>query len=166
MSERTTCRELGIEDLADAEWGKGFSANRKRFDDYITQLSQLPKGLILISHAMEQTVRQREGPEFDRVMPTMAKQARETIEPLIDIWGCYQYLGRRRVLTVVGDEHIAAGHRFLERFRTPDGDRLRHISMGRSGEEAWTHFTEAFHNRYTPRDKEDVIRRKSKKLKA
>jgi hypothetical protein len=166
LVEKETYRELGIEDLSEAEWGKGWNHCKKMLSDYLNELTRVGKGVFLISHANEQSIRQRQGGEFDRVMPTMAKQAREVVEPMIDIWACYRYDGDRRILTVVGDEHLSAGHRFENRFRTPDGRRLKNIDMGTSAGEAWKNFNDAFNNRFTPSQEEDLVeedRRRPKK---
>lgn len=166
LAERRTYRDLGITDLSDAEWGKGWNTCKKMLSDYLNDLSKTDKGIFLLSHAHEQSIRRRQGGEFDRMMPTMAKQAREVIEPIVDIYAAYQYDDERRVLTVVGDEHLAAGHRFENRFRTPDGRRLKHIDMGSSPAEAWKNFSDAFHNRFTPSREEDIVeedRRRPKK---
>lgn len=157
LAEKETYRTLGIEDLADAEWGRGWNTCRRLLSDYLNALTQTGKGVVLISHAGEQSIRQREGGEFDRVMPTMPKQAREVVEPMIDIWACYQYDGTRRILTIVGDEHLSAGHRFEERFRTPDGRRIKSIDMGTSPAAAYKNLNDAFHNRYTPTREEDIV---------
>ncbi len=164
LSERETCQQLGIEELADAEWGKGFSSNRKRLSGYLNDIAATGKGLILTSHAQEREVRSRTGGTFDRIVPTMPKQAREIVEAMVDIWGYYQHDGRRRVLQIIGDDQVAAGHRFEDRFRTPDGQRLKFIDMGRNAQEAYRNFVAAFNNRYEPTKEDDVIQVK-KKLK-
>jgi hypothetical protein len=98
-------------------------------------------------------------------MPTMSNQARKTVEGLVDIWACFQYDGRRRVITIAGDDHVAAGHRFATRFRTPDGRPLRHIYMGRTADDALRNFEAAWRNEYEPHrdgDADNVKQSKSK----
>jgi hypothetical protein len=87
---------------------------------------------------------------------------------MVDIWACFQYDGRRRVLTVVGDDHVAAGHRFADHFRTPDGRPLRHIYMGRSAKEGFANLMAAWNNEFEPHkdsDADEVKSKKSSKIK-
>lgn len=157
LCEAQTCRDLGIKDLGDEDYGKGWRENRKRFEAFLNALAATGKGIILISHSTEQEIAKRGGDTYTRITSSMAKQAREICDGLVDIWGYFSYDGTRRVLVIQGDDHIAAGHRFQERFRTPDGQVLRQIDMGKSPAEAWKNFTEAFHNRYEPTHDSDVV---------
>jgi hypothetical protein len=157
LCEQNTCRDLGIKDLGDEDYGKGWRENRKRFEAFLNGLAATGKGIILISHSTEQEITKRGGDTYTRITSSMAKQAREIIDGLVDIWGYFCYDGTRRVLVIQGDDHIAAGHRFQERFLTPDGRVLRQIDMGKSPTEAWKNFTDAFHNRYEPTHRDDVV---------
>ena len=157
LCEAQTCRDLGIKDLGDEDYGKGWRENRRRFEAFLGGLAATKKGIILISHSTEQEITKRGGETYTRITSSMAKQARESIEGLVDIWAYFCYDGSRRVLVIQGDDHIAAGHRFQERFLTPDGRVLRQIDMGKSPAEAWKNFTDAFHNRYKPTHRNDVV---------
>jgi hypothetical protein len=155
-AEAAACKKLGIDDPSEEEWGRGWRAVRKEFEGWLTSLTATGKGVIVLSHSHEQEVRQRGGVTYDRIMPTMAKAAREIVEGMVDVWAYYQYDGTRRVLTILGDDHIAAGHRFGERFRTPEGLRVRQIDMGESEQEAYRNFVACFSNKYTPPTPEDL----------
>jgi hypothetical protein len=157
LCEDYTCRDLGVKDLTDVEYGKGWRECRKRFEAYLNALAVTGKGVILLSHSTEQEIKKRNGDTYTRITSSMAKQAREIVDGMVDIWGYFSYDGDRRVLVIQGDDLISAGHRFEERFRTPDGRVLKQIDMGRNPEEAWKNFTDAFHNRYTPNNDEDVM---------
>lgn len=157
LCEAQTCRDLGIKDLGDEDYGKGWRENRKRFEAYINSLAATGKGIILLSHSTEQEITKRGGDTYTRITSSMAKQAREIVDGLVDIWGYFTYDGTRRVLVIQGDDHIAAGHRFEERFRTPGGLPLRQIDMGRNPTEAWKNFTDAFANKYEPVDENDIV---------
>lgn len=164
LAETYTCEKLAIDNLSDEEWGKGYAMCRKEFDGLITRLSHIGVGLILISHTETREVKQRGGGTYDRIVPTMSNQARRVVEPLVDIWTYYMYDGERRMLVIQGDDHIAAGHRLVERFRTPAGKAIRAIDMGRSAKRAYKNLVAAFNNEYTPPsdDKEDATPKKKK----
>jgi len=150
LAESWVCKGLGIDDPGDAAYGKGWRAVRKEFESWITGLALCGKGLIVISHASEQEVESAEGDSYNRLSPTMSKQAREIIDGMVDIWAYYGYDGRRRVLIIEGDERVSAGHRLTERFRTKDGERLRSIDMGKSPKEGYANVLAAFNNTYVP----------------
>lgn len=153
MAEAYTLKRLGIEHASDEAYGKGWSAIRQEFTDQIMRIVNSGKGVVFISHATEKEVTLRGGGKYDKLMPTMPGQARDVIEGLVDIWGYYGYDGKDRVLTILGDDHIAAGHRLEHHFHAPDGTPLREIHMGSSAKEAYKNFIDAFNNRYTPKSK-------------
>lgn len=156
MVEDYTCEKLVISDLADEEWGKGWRENRKEFERVFGQLLNMGKGVIFISHAQEQEIETREGDKYDRMMPTMHKRMRDLVEGSVDVWAYYTYAGRRRVLQILGDDHVSAGHRLEGRFLTPDGRPIRRIDMGASPQEAYRNVVRAFHNKFVPPRDSDV----------
>jgi len=159
------CKKMMISHPNDEDYGKAWHAIKKEYESFILGLAQTGKGVVLISHAEEKEVKLRDGATYDRIMPTMSKQARKVVEGMVDIWACYQYDGRRRVLTIAGDDHVAAGHRFGERFRTPDGRPLRHIDMGRNAKEGFDNLMAAWNNKYEPAEDSDADSLQSKKKK-
>jgi GTPase SAR1 family protein len=152
MCERYVCDKLGITDIAEADWGKGWRAVKDEFTTEIQVLMSLGKGIILVSHSEEKEVKLRSGATHDRIQPTMAKQAREVVEAMIDIWAYYTYDGQQRVLQIRGDENTSAGHRLQSNFKY-NGKEVREISMGTSGEDAYRNVVDCFHNRYAPTTK-------------
>lgn len=155
--EEWSNKRLGISHASEEEWGKGWAAIRNEYESFVDKLTQTGKGVILISHTQEKEVKRRNGESYDRVMATLPRQGREIIEGLVDIWCYFQYDGDRRILTIIGDDHISAGHRFAERFRTPDGRAIRHIEMGKSPEDGYHNFLRAWRNKYTPDREEDLM---------
>lgn len=81
---------------------------------------------------------------------------RELVEGSVDIWAYYTYDKRRRVLQILGDDHVSAGHRLEGRFLTPDGRPIRRIDMGGSAKQAYRNVTDAFNNRYVPKKASDI----------
>lgn len=162
--ERYVCEKLAIKNLADEEWGKGYAEAKREFDEWISGLTRIGNGLVFITHAELREVKTRDGEKYDRVLPTMAKQARKVIEPLVDIWTYYTYDGKRRVLILEGDDHVSAGHRLMERFRTPSGQALRQVDMGRSPQEGFANLERAFNNQYDPEEGAPKKKRKTIRL--
>lgn len=164
--EKWVLKKHGISHASEMEWGKGWAAIKQEFEDFIDGLTHTGKGVILISHSQEKEVRTRDGGSYDRVMATIPKSGREIIEGLVDIWCHYGYEGKRRVLTILGDDHISAGHRFTDRFKTPDGRPIRRIDMGRNEKEGYANFVAAWNNEYTPEDEDDIDEAPKKKKKS
>lgn len=154
--EADFCKRNAIDDPSDMEWGRGWRGIKKEFEGLLTSIAATGKGVIMLAHSEEKEIRPRKGEPYDRIQAIMSKAAREITEGMVDIWAYYQFDGQRRVLTILGDDHIAAGHRFGERFRTPDGTRLRNIDMGNTEQEAYKNFVLAFNNKYTPKDDDDL----------
>lgn len=156
MVEDYTCEKLVISDLSEEDWGKGWRENRKEFERVLGDLLNSGKGIVFISHAQEQEVETRDGKTYDRMMPTMHKRMRDTIESVVDIWAYYTYDRQRRVLQILGDDHVSAGHRLEGRFQTPDGRPIRRIDMGTSAKQAYANVVAAFNNEYEPKKERDI----------
>jgi hypothetical protein len=144
-------QKLGIDHPSEEAYGKGWAAVREEFTRWILRLIGTGKGVIFISHATEKEIKMRGGEKYDRISPTMAGQARDILEGIVDIWAYYGYDGSRRILTIQGSDHIGAGHRLKNNFRTPAGDPIVEIDMGASAEEGYANLIAAFNNTYSPR---------------
>lgn len=146
MCEKWTCAAQGIQDPGDGDYGSGWRAIRKEFTRVVLELTKCGKGVIFTSHATEKTVKTRFG-DFDRTVPTMSKQAREIIEPLVDIWVYYQYTDQKgnREFVIRGNQEISAGTRTKNHFLG-----INRIPAGASEEEAYKNFMDAFNNKLQP----------------
>ncbi len=140
------CKEQGITHPSDAGWGKGWNAVNQRFARPINRLLLSGKGVIFISHQKEEEIEERSGKKYHRKTNTLSGQAREALEGIVDIWANYDYDGRRRVLTILGDDFTDAGNRLEENFLHKDKTRVRQIDMGNSSQEAFDNLEKAFNN--------------------
>lgn len=157
MCEKWACDKEGISDPADGNYGSGWRAIRKEFTRAILDLTKCGKGVIFTSHATEKTVKTRFG-EFDRTVPTMSKQAREIIEPLVDVWVYYRYTNEQgdREFVIRGNQEISAGTRTKNHFKG-----IKRIPAGKSEEEAYQNFMDAFNNKL-PQTSKGFFKLKSK----
>jgi hypothetical protein len=114
--------------------------------------------VVFISHDTEKEMENAEGETYDRVQPTMAKQALEEIEAVVDIIGHYHYRKQERYLSIQGDEALVAGNRLEERFIRAGGaprvaaDRVREIPLGTSSLTAYKAVENAFNNKQVVAD--------------
>lgn len=143
-------QKMGIEHPSEESYGKGWAAIRTEFEKWVMRLIGTGKGVIFVSHAQEKEIKMRGGEKYDRISPTMAGQARDVLEGVVDIWAYYGYDGSRRILTIQGSDHIGAGHRLKAHFRTPKGKPLVSVDMGGSAEEGYGNLIAAFNNKYVP----------------
>lgn len=145
MNERWVCEANGVTDIQDMEFGKGWRKNALEFHTCVRRLIKTGKGVIFTSHVSEKQFKRRGGESTDRIVPSMSKQAREILEPIVDIWTYYRYTpGGGREFVIRGDEEISAGVRTKGHFVGIDK-----IPAGRSEEEAYHNFLNAFNNRLT-----------------
>jgi AAA domain-containing protein len=165
-----TCQEKGWDHPSDEGFGKGWSEIKRRYSRWVNDLLATGKGVIFISHATEREIKRRDGSTYDQIQTTMAGQARDILEGLVDIWAYFHYEDGRRVLQIRGNDEVAAGHRLNKHFRTPDGKDLDIIDMGDSEEEGYKNLIDAFNNTYVPPVKKKteastVVRKKAKKVR-
>lgn len=149
------CWNLGIKHPSEAAWGKGWSAVKKEFNTQVKRLLHSGKGVIFISHQREEEIEERSGRKYHRKTNTLPGQARESMEGLVDIWVNYDYEGKCRILTILGNDYIDVGHRLEENFKYVDGSRVRKISMGNSSYEAYQNFLSAFNNKLIKKEDEN-----------
>lgn len=142
MAERWVCEANGVSDLEDMEYGKGWRKIRLEFHTCVRRLLKTGKGVIFTSHVSEKQFKRRGGESTDRIVPSMSKQAREILEPIVDIWCYYRYnINGGREFIIRGNEEISAGTRTKNHF--VDIDR---IPAGTTEEEAYKNFLAAFNN--------------------
>ena len=157
------CDEMGIDHPADAGYGKGWNAVKKEFLRQLRRLMNCGKGIIFISHQKEKEIEDRRGRTKDVTTNTMTGQGGEIISGLVDMWFNYDYEGNNRILTILGDDKIDAGHRVKKHFRYTDGTRIRKVNLGKSEEEAYEIFVNAFNNQLEkPKEVQDASEVKKK----
>jgi len=142
--EEYVCKREGIDHPSDEDWGKGWAAVKNEFAGTLNKLLSQSRGVVFVSHETERSIKRRGGRETTRIVPTMAGQARTVIEPMIDIWAYYHYTGddgTQRVIRVVGDDLISAGHRTRGHFKN-----IASVPAGENEQEAYANFVSAFNN--------------------
>jgi hypothetical protein len=135
------CKKLVITHPSDEEWGKAWGLIRDEFTQWMSYLGKLNRGVIFISHAAERDIKRLKGDGY-LISPTLAKQGRTVIEPMVDIWGYYGYEGKDRFLQLRGNEEINAGCRLTQNFIG-----IEKISMGNTVEQAYKNFMAAFNTK-------------------
>lgn len=162
---KSVCTKLVIDHPGDEGWGKGWEAVRDEFMHWISRLLSCGKGVIFISHAVEKEIKTRTGTTYHRISPTMAGQARDILEGIVDIWAYMCYEKGKRMLVIEGDDHVGAGHRLENNFRYTNKVRIKEIPMGKSKQEAYENFVKAFNNETKPEEVSHSLKVSSLKVK-
>jgi hypothetical protein len=115
------CNNLGIDypgtdASGEADYGKSWKEVRKEFMLQIDKIIRTGRGLCFTSHVKEEEVKPRYGTSYTHIYPSMGKQARQTIEALVDIIIYAEFVRDsegdvNRVLITQGNETIWAGSR-------------------------------------------------------
>ena len=136
---RYVCDELGIDHAGEnaqgkKDYGKSWDAIKSEFRDVILRIVRTGRGVAFTSHSRESTITTKSGLEYTRIVPTMKGQARDVIEPLVDIFLYAEYMRSPtqeepvRVILSQGDELLWGGTREL-----PNGDLPRFLPLTRKG---------------------------------
>jgi len=140
--EERVCEKLAISHPSEEEWGKGWGAVKDEFTRVMSRIQKLGKGVIFTSHSEEKEIRKTSGQSSDRTQPTLSKQGRRVLEPMVDLWAYYTYTpDGSRSLVVEGSANISAGSRIKGRFVG-----ISSIDMGSSEEDAYRNLITAFNS--------------------
>lgn len=136
------CQKLAIGHVSEEDWGKGYAMVKSEFQKVMARLQGIGRGVIFTSHVVEKEIKRRGGKNIDMIIPSMPKQAREVLEPMVDMFFYIDYTEEGgRTLHLRGDDVIAAGHRLKERFVG-----MGEIDLGNSPEDGYNAFINAFNN--------------------
>ena len=78
---------FGVDSISDIPFGKGYAMVGQEFDECLRSIVQLDYGLVLISHAEDKTFKDEQGVEYNRIVPTLDKRARNIVARMTDIIG-------------------------------------------------------------------------------
>lgn len=144
------CALLVIEHPHDEnDFGKSWGKIEKEFSSTMKTLLELEKGVILLGHAHEKEVEDRNGQMHSKMVPTMAKQAASFLEGTVDIWAYYGYDKDARYMYLRGSDSVNAGCRLERNFLDAKTKKpIEKIHMGGTSKQAYENFTKAFANLY------------------
>lgn len=144
------CEKMAIDHPSDEEYGKGWQAVKKEFNNQVLELNNSGLGIIVNSHEKIIKVQGRRD-EVSRIQPSLSTQALSVIEAMVDVFAYFRYDDDgNRVIQIVGDEIVSAGHRLgddANRFKYADGSPISMIPMGRNAQEAYVNLIAAFNNK-------------------
>lgn len=159
-------KKAGVEYPGDAnDHGKTWNAVKREFTDAVNRVLMLSCGVVFICHDKTVELVDDAATVGEKIVPYLPAACSEVVNSKVDGWFYFAYHGSRRVLNLLGDEGMDAGHRIEGRFRTKDGRPVRQIDMGSSPEESRRNLKVAFDNEQTYATMEEFLssRRSNKK---
>ena len=89
MCDDSMKTQLGVSNMGDLDWGKGWAALGDEFERVMSKISRWPYGLIFISHMKEREIKSK-ATKIDRIEPAMRATGLRIIQNLCDlILYCY-----------------------------------------------------------------------------
>ena len=117
---------FGVDNISDIPFGKGYAMVGQEFDECLRSIVQMDYGLVLISHAEDKPFKDEQGQEYNKIVPTLDKRARNIVSRMADIIGYSRAVtetlksGEQKTVTKLfmrGTTRYMAGSRFKY---TPD----------------------------------------------
>jgi hypothetical protein len=143
------------------DFGASWKLIRQEFESTILELVNTGRGVMFLSHATESEFQEASGNKYNKLIPTMSKQARAFVIGFVDIIAYYGYYGKERLLTIQGSDAVDAGHRldgkFLVSGGEEQGNRVHSIPMGNSSKEGYDNIQKAFRNEQDSAYRPDAV---------
>ena len=156
MAFATVCNEKGVDHPSEGSYGDVWEAISTEWCTQMLRLMRIcrstGRGIVFVSHSTTGTFQSRTGEAYNKIVPSMDKNAFAFMKEKCDIIGYYGYFGKDRYLTIAGSDELEAGHRLRYQFRTTDGGRVHSIPMYEDGytefgeEDAYANLEAAFNN--------------------
>lgn len=78
---------FGVDSIGDIPYGKGYTLVGQEFDESLRTIAQLDYGLVMISHATDKVFKDESGDEYNRIVPTLDKRAKNIVSRMVDLYG-------------------------------------------------------------------------------
>lgn len=78
---------FGVDNIAEIPFGAGYGMVQKEFDDCLRSIVQMDYGLVMISHSTDKVFVDENGIEYNQIVPTLDKRARNIVARMTDIIG-------------------------------------------------------------------------------
>lgn len=160
---RSICEEQGIDHPNEMrDFGATWDRIAQEFHSQCARLLPMNsgRGLVVISHERSVDVDIAGSvTKMERIVPTMEKNTYEFFNGKTDVIAYYTYQGKERKIIIGGDEKLEAGSRLKYNFLTTRGEKVCVIDGGKSEEETFINFKNAFENKQA--EKGGIVKEKS-----
>lgn len=121
LCEEYICNREGVDTIGDIPYGAGYSMLRKEFDQALRSIPLMDYGLVMISHSQDKQFTDENGDSFQKIVPTLQKNAEIIVNRMADIIGYSRNVdtddGTEVLLYMRGTPRFTAGSRWKN---TPD----------------------------------------------
>ena len=122
---------FGVDSIGDIPYGKGYTLVGQEFDEALRMIAQLDYGLVMISHGTDKVFKDESGTEYNRIVPTLDKRAKNIVSRMVDLYGYSRIVtdenGKESTkLFLRGTSRYEAGSRFKY---TPDYIDFNYTSL-------------------------------------
>lgn len=113
---------FGVDSVSDIPFGKGYGMISSEYDECLRSIVQMDYGLVIISHSDDKQFKDEQGNEYNKIVPTLDKRARNVVSRMTDIIGYSRVVkdnegNNQTRLFMRGSDRYMAGSRFKY---TPD----------------------------------------------
>lgn len=149
------CHESGVKDPG--ELGNGsfalWNTIKREFEDTIISILEAGISVVFISHSKTREIFTATGGEFNKIVPTCAPACEKLLKAICDFMFFYGYHGKKRALTIRGDELISSACGVEESFlEKKTSEPIATFSAGKSAKEAYQNLVKGFENKLTEED--------------
>lgn len=122
LCEKHICDREGVDKIGDIPYGAGYSMLRKEFDEALRSIPLMDYGLVMISHSQDKQFTDESGESFQKIVPTLPRNAELIVNRMADIIGYSRNVTDENGNTAVnlymrGTPRFVAGSRWRH---TPD----------------------------------------------
>lgn len=122
---------FGVDTVSDIPFGKGYGMISSEYDECLRSILQLDYGLVVISHSDDKVFKDEQGNEYNKIVPTLDKRARNVIARMTDIIGYSRVVkdseGKNQTrLFIRPNDRYLAGSRFKY---TPDSIEFNYQNL-------------------------------------
>jgi len=143
------------------DYGKTWTRIKDTFRALMYRIKRIT-GLVLISHAVERDIERLDGMSYSTLVPTISGSGNDVITKFCGVQGFYTMDNRgKRILVIEPNNTSEVKNRIKNHFLYTDGSKILEIPMGKSEEESWKFFIQAFENKL----KKPNIKTKTKNLR-
>jgi hypothetical protein len=131
--QKWACKKLAISHPSDEDWGKGWDLVRETFTDAVDRLLALPCGVWFLGHTKDREMEKRRNRKVSRLCPVLTATCEEILIGKVDAQFTMHYEDDQRIMTVRGDDRIAAKCDIDDHFLTTSGEQIQDFVLGNRG---------------------------------
>ena len=86
LCEKYVCSQNGVDTLSEIPYGQGWTKVKKEFEEVFRTITQLGYAVVFISHSKDKTFKNRNGVEYNQIVPTCPTSYNNIAKDAADIY--------------------------------------------------------------------------------